>query len=352
MIGAFIYLRLNTTLSVGNVESCSVAPWLLSVKSITSSPDQLPWKLLDYFCLSRVFPAWGGYFGQINTLLFWEQGLRSMAQMRSPLKTPEQQNNRQQDKTRTEVENEGLGNYWHPLLASGLPEVRNGERTCPAVSSLKKYLQSLNILLCETKEREMCLIVDNILRSLPQSWWLYFVMWVVCVCVWLWGPWENTAHYFRGVSFPLRRWECTEVCFVCAEMFRAASLSVCLWACLCCDNGNDLCPRYHLIMATNESVVVCGCVLLCTLMSACMKESLLPSGCLRFQPGVAVDGRVFSFAARYYTYVDKNSWTQFSVCVCVFSLHYITKDSRKPPTFPSKKKEDIIMSQTKESTKW
>lgn len=81
-----------------------------------------------------------------------------------------------------------------------------------------------------------------------------------------------------------------------------------------------------------------------------MKESLLPSGCLRFQPGVAVDGRVFSFAARYYTYVDKNSWTQFSVCV--FSLHYITKDSRKPPTFPSKKKEDIIMSQTKESTKW
>lgn len=183
MIGAFIYLRLNTTLSVGNVESCSVAPWLLSVKSITSSPDQLPWKLLDYFCLSRVFPAWGGYFGQINTLLFWEQGLRSMAQMRSPLKTPEQQNNRQQDKTRTEVENEGLGNYWHPLLASGLPEVRNGERTCPAVSSLKKYLQSLNILLCETKEREMCLIVDNILRSLPQSWWLYFVIWVVCVCV-------------------------------------------------------------------------------------------------------------------------------------------------------------------------
>lgn len=188
MIGAFIYLRLNTTLSVGNVESCSVAPWLLSVKSITSSPDQLPWKLLDYFCLSRVFPAWGGYFGQINTLLFWEQGLRSMAQMRSPLKTPEQQNNRQQDKTRTEVENEGLGNYWHPLLASGLPEVRNRERTCPAVSSLKKslkkYLQSLNILLCETKEREMCLIgVDNILRSLPQSWWLYFVMWVVCVCV-------------------------------------------------------------------------------------------------------------------------------------------------------------------------
>lgn len=188
MIGAFIYLRLNTTLSDGNVESCSVAPWLLSVKSITSSPDQLPWKLLDYFCLSRVFPAWGGYFGQINTLLFWEQGLRSMAQMRSPLKTPEQQNNRQQDKTRTEVENEGLGNYWHPLLASGLPEVRNGERTYPAVSSLKKslkkYLQSLNILLCETKEREMCLIgVDNILRSLPQSWWLYFVMWVVCVCV-------------------------------------------------------------------------------------------------------------------------------------------------------------------------
>lgn len=127
-------------------------------------------------------------------------------------------------------------------------------------------------------------------------------------------------------------------------------------------------------MATNESVVVCGCVLLCTLMSACMKESLLPSGCLRFQPGVALDGRVFSFAARYYTCVDKNSWTQFTVCVCVgvgvqaahrwkvskyiylccmFSLHYITKDSWKLDTFPSKKKEDIIMSsQTKESTKW
>lgn len=237
MIGAFIYLRLNITLSVGNVESCSVAPWLLSVKSITSSPDQLPWKLLDYFCLSRVFPAWGGYFGQINTLLFWEQGLRSMAQMRSPLKTPEQQNNRQQDKTRTEVENEGLGNYWHLLLASGLPEVRNWERICPAVSSLekslKKYLQSLNILLCETKEREMCLIgVDNILRSLPQSWWLFFVMWVVCVCVWLWGhgkimltTLEEFLSPWEGGSV-LKSASCLQKCFV-----RPHCLSVCLSVC-------------------------------------------------------------------------------------------------------------------------
>lgn len=44
-------------------------------------------------------------------------------------------------------------------------------------------------------------------------------------------------------------------------------------------------------------------------------------------------------------------WTKTAehslVCVCVFSLHYITKDSRKLPTFPSKKKEDIIMLQTK-----
>lgn len=154
----------------------------------------------------------------------------------------------------------------------------------------------------------------------------------VSVCVAL-RPWENTAHYFRRFFFPLlpsplRISENVS----CGFSFRP---SVCLSVCIMTYYGKDLRPTYRLIVATNESVVVCGCVLLCTLMSAYMKGSLLPSGCLRFQPGVALDGWVFGSAARYNTYMGKKSWTQHtSVCALVerlstftntACLHYTTK---------------------------
>lgn len=70
-----------------------------------------------YFCLSGVFPAWGGYFGPINTTLFlgaggrgarWDHLSRFPSSKTTSSKT-------RQELRRADVENKSLGNYWHPL---------------------------------------------------------------------------------------------------------------------------------------------------------------------------------------------------------------------------------------------
>lgn len=134
-------------------------------------------------------------FGQINTLLFWQQRLGSEARMRSPLRAPEQQNNTQQDTTRTQLENKGLQNYCHPLITQSRPEANNQEATCPASWKLMLWKKSphsqkfMMFLFCDNKEKKR----ERLPLRADQT--CFFQNNDFCLCVAL-GPQENEAHGF------------------------------------------------------------------------------------------------------------------------------------------------------------
>ena len=139
IIRAFIISASNRHLAAVNAVSCSVAPWLLSVKSITSGPDWLPWKLLAYFCLGFSSLRWLFWSDKYNVVLGAGVEERGADEITSPGSRAAKQQAARQDKNCHERRRKikGLGNYWHPVLDSGRPEARNRERTCPAVS--QKY---------------------------------------------------------------------------------------------------------------------------------------------------------------------------------------------------------------------
>lgn len=217
VIIAFINSASNHHLTAVNADFCCVAQWLF-VESISSSPDWLPWKLLAYFCLPWLgfFQAEVAIFGQINTLLFWERGFKSEVQMRSPLKAPAQQNNRQQDKTRTATKrrhrNRGFGNYRLPVLESGRPKAKSWGRVSERERELPPPPKKKNIFNKNRRKKWFYLTFCSLKQeNMLNSWWAYFKAFTTgqtrhvcvllqeksCLCAAV-KPWENGAHNFRG----------------------------------------------------------------------------------------------------------------------------------------------------------
>lgn len=118
-------------------------------------------------------------------MLFWEQGLRSELQMRSPLKVPKQQNNRQQDKTRADVENKGLGNYWHPHLKPAWGK-ESGKNVSQIILETILQRNAFDKLFCLLNKREsemrlidVCEVLHHKAERTQLSYICFLIMWTM-----------------------------------------------------------------------------------------------------------------------------------------------------------------------------